>query len=90
MRRKAARAILRETSSTFAVEPRLVTFGTNRSESDLCTLHDIPARFELCLDCEYRRGTRGLGILCGHRFGIDPTMVDGKLTQIQDDSIQPI
>ncbi len=90
MRRKAARAILRETSSQFAPEPRLITFGSDRVPSDHCTLYDQPARFDQCLGCEYRRGTKGLGILCGHRFGIDPTYVDGVLTQIQDDSITPL
>ena len=90
MRRKAARAILRDTSTQFAAEPRLITFGSDRRESDRCTLYDAPARFDQCLQCEYRRGSQGLGILCGHRFGIDPTYVDGILTQIHDDSIEPL
>ena len=92
MRRKKAkaRAILQETSSQFRPEPRLILFGSDRGERDRCTLYDAPAQFDQCLGCEYRRGTQGLGILCGHQFGIDPTYVDGILTQLHDDSITPL
>ena len=90
MRRKTARAIVRETSNQFAPPPNLITFGSDRKEADRCTLHDLPARFDLCLTCEYRRGTQGLGILCSHRFGIDPTYVNGVVTQLQDGGILPL
>ncbi len=90
MRRKAARAILRDTSDQFAQPSKLITFGSERQISDRCTLYDAPARFDQCLGCEYRRGAQGLGILCGHRFGIDPTYIDGVLTQIRDDGIENI
>jgi hypothetical protein len=90
MRRKVAREILRSTSSQFAPEPRLITFGSDRKESDRCTLYDQPARFDQCLGCAYRRGSQGLGILCGHRFGIDPTYISGVLTQLQDGDILPL
>ena len=90
MRRKAARAILRDTSDQFAQPTKLITFGSDRRISDRCTLYDAPASFDQCLSCAYRRGAQGLGILCGHRFGIDPTYVNGVLTQIRDDGIENI
>lgn len=90
MRRKAARAILRESSDQFAQPPRLITFGSTRRVADRCTLYDRAARFEQCLGCEYRRGAQGLGILCGHRFGLDPTYVDGVLTQVRHDDIEEL
>lgn len=90
MRRKTARAILSDTSDRFAQQPKVIQFGTTRRASDRCTLYDAPAQFNQCLGCEYRRGTQGLGILCGHRFGIDPTYVNGILTHIQNDEILPL
>ncbi len=90
MRRKIARAILSETSDRLSQPAKLIQFGTTRRAADRCTLYDAPAQFSQCLDCEFRRGTQGLGILCGHRFGIDPTYVNGVLTQIQDDGIVPL
>jgi hypothetical protein len=90
MRRKAARAILSETGDQFAQPSKLIAFGSERRVSDRCTLYDAPARFDQCLGCAYRRGAQGLGILCGHRFGIDPTYIDGVLTQIRDDGIENI
>jgi len=88
MRKKAARAILRDTSDPLSQPAKLITFGSERRPGDVCTLRDTPARFDLCLSCEYRRGAQGLGILCGHRFGIDPTYVNGVLTQIRGDGIE--
>ena len=87
MRRKAARTILADTSDQFAQPAKLITFGSERRTADRCTLYDAPARFDLCLGCEYRRGAQGLGILCGHRFGLDPTYINGVLTQLQNDEI---
>ena len=88
MRKKAARAILRDTSDPLSQPAKLITFGSERRPGDVCTLRDATARFDLCLGCEYRRGAQGLGILCGHRFGIDPTYVNGVLTQIRGDGIE--
>lgn len=90
MRRKAARELFRDSNSSFAAPPRLITFGSDRKDGDRCTLYDQPARFNDCLSCEFRRGSQGLGILCGHRFGIDPTYVNGVLTQLQGDDIAPL
>ena len=69
-------------------ELKLITFGTPRRPADRCTYTDTPAEFGLCLDCPYNRGARGSGITCAHRFGIDPTLVDGVPTQIDGDSIR--
>ena len=65
----------------------MITFGSPRRRADRCTYLDAPAEFALCLDCAYNRGARGSGILCAHRFGIDPTLVDGIPTQLDGDSI---
>ena len=70
-----------------ASDQKLITFGQPASQ---CSLHDRPAIFAQCMDCDYRRGARGLGILCGHRFGVDPTYITGRLTQIQGDQIIPL
>src|SRR3712207_5892791 len=69
-------------------EIRLISFGSPRRAADRCTYLDAPAEFALCLDCAYNRGARGSGILCAHRFGIDPTIVDGIPTQLDGDSIR--
>lgn len=66
---------------------KLVRFGSPRRPADRCTLIDAPAQFALCLDCAYNHGAQGDGIRCGHRFGIDPTVVDGSLTQMQGSDI---
>ncbi|ABX06819.1 MAG TPA: hypothetical protein DEF47_23365 [Herpetosiphon sp.] len=88
MRKKVARALFNDQPVEQSTPPKLISFGSNRS--DQCTLYDAPAKFEQCLGCEYRRGSKGLGILCGHRFGLDPTYINGVLTQIQDDEIRPL
>lgn len=67
-----------------------IQFGSPRRPADLCTLYDAPAQFSLCLDCHYNQGARGGGILCGHRFGLDPTVVGGIKTQFKGDSILPL
>lgn len=69
-------------------EVKLIRFGSPRHAADRCTLSDAPAQFALCLDCPYNNGAHGDGIRCVHRFGIDPTLVDGALTQIQGDQIE--
>ncbi len=67
---------------------KLITFGSPRRPADRCTYADAPAEFAVCLDCPFNRGARGSGILCAHRFGMDPTLVDGKLTQLNGDAIR--
>jgi hypothetical protein len=67
---------------------RLISFGSPRRPADRCTYLDAPAEFALCLGCDYNRGARGSGIICAHRFGIDPTLVDGVPTQLDGDEIR--
>ena len=69
-------------------ETRLINFGSPRRPADRCTYADSPAEFALCFSCPYNRGARGSGILCAHRFGIDPTLVDGVVTQFDGDGIR--
>lgn len=69
---------------------RLITFGTARHAAAHCTCADAPAEFAVCLDCPYNRGAHGAGIRCAHRFGIDPTLVDGRPTQYLGDEIVPL
>jgi len=69
---------------------KLIRFGVPRRVADRCTLWDVPAEFALCLDCRYNRGAQGDGILCAHRFGLDPTIVDGMPTQLRDGEIVPL
>ncbi|KPL85197.1 MULTISPECIES: hypothetical protein [Herpetosiphon] len=88
MRKKVARALFNDQQDEPASPPKLIRFGS--TQSDQCSLYDAPAKFEQCLGCEYRRGSKGLGILCGHRFGLDPTYINGILTQIRDDEILPL
>jgi hypothetical protein len=57
MRRKHRPTIL--TDERDPLELKLVTFGVPPTT---CTLNDRPAVFGECMDCEYRRGARGLGI----------------------------
>jgi hypothetical protein len=88
-KRDRRRAALLEPAPTPAAgETRLISFGSPRRVADRCTYLDAPAEFALCLDCAYSRGARGSGILCAHRFGIDPTIVDGIPTQLDGDSIR--
>ena len=88
-KRDRRRAILHEPAPVAApAESKLITFGSPRRPADRCTYTDAPAEFALCLDCAYNRGARGRGIICGHRFGVDPTLVDGVLTQLDGDSIR--
>lgn len=86
MRRKDRRAILAAGQRRDS-ETRLITFGQPASP---CTLYGRPAVFAECMECEYRHGSRGLGIVCGHRFGVDPTYIDGRLTQLCGDEILPL
>ncbi len=69
---------------------RLITFGSPRRPADRCTYADAPAEFALCFSCPYNRGAHGSGIRCAHRFGIDPTLVDGVLTQFDGDGIHRV
>ncbi|HEY0604840.1 MAG TPA: hypothetical protein VGD58_18115 [Herpetosiphonaceae bacterium] len=62
-------------------ELRLITFGSPRRPADRCTYFDAPAEFAQCFDCQYNRGAKGSGVVCAHRFGLDPTVVAGKTTQ---------
>ncbi len=71
-------------------ELKLITFGSPRRQADRCTYADAPAEFARCLDCAYNRGARGSGIVCAHRFGLDPTKVDGKTTQFNAGEIVPV
>jgi hypothetical protein len=91
-KRDRRRAILHEElpGVQAPAEWTLIRFGSPRRPADRCTLIDAPAQFALCLDCAYNRGAHGDGIQCAHRFGIDPTLVDGTLTQIQGDQIIPL
>ncbi|GAC1565088.1 MAG: hypothetical protein NVS4B8_25740 [Herpetosiphon sp.] len=66
---------------------RVITFGSPGHPADHCTYAGAPAEFMLCIDCPYNRGASGTGIKCGHRFGIDPTLIDGRPTQIQNGDI---
>lgn len=84
-RRRAA--LLDSLPAPATIEPHLIAFGSPRHPADRCTYLDAPAEFGLCLGCAYNRGARGSGILCAHRFGIDPTLVDGVPTQLDGDSI---
>jgi hypothetical protein len=88
-KRDRRRAVLQDDdSSTAPVELKLITFGSPRHAASRCTYVDAPADFGLCFDCTYNRGARGSGIVCAHRFGIDPTIVDGARTQLDGDSIR--
>lgn len=69
---------------------KVITFGSPRRPADRCTFLDAPAEFAQCLDCTYNRGAQGSGILCAHRFGLDPTLVDGHATQFNGDDIVPL
>lgn len=91
-KRDRRRAICAETpdESAAPAELRVVRFGSPRNPADRCTYLDAPAQFALCLDCPYNHGAQGSGILCTHRFGLDPTMVAGRKTQLQGDKILPL
>jgi hypothetical protein len=67
-----------------------IGFGSPRHPADRCSLYNTPAEFAVCLDCRYNKGAQGSGILCAHRFGIDPTLIDGVLTQFKDGEIVPL
>ncbi len=69
-------------------EHKLIRWGSPRHAADRCTMIDAPAQFALCLDCSYNAGAYNDGIWCTHRFGIDPTLVDGMLTQVRGDQIE--
>ncbi len=91
-KRDRRRAILADQpqQSRLDDDTRLVRFGSPRRPADRCTYLDAPAEFALCLDCPYNGGAKGDGILCRHRFGLDPTLVDGRVTQLQGDGIVPL
>lgn len=69
-------------------EHTLIRWGSPRLAADRCTMIDAPAQFALCLHCPYNAGAHNDGIWCTHRFGIDPTLVDGTLTQVRGDQIE--
>ena len=86
-KRDRRRAIMADEQQGAPVDWRLIRFGSPRRPADRCTLIDAPAQFGVCLDCSYNRGAHGDGIRCVHRFGLDPTVVDGVLTQAHGDII---
>lgn len=88
-KRDRRRAILgdKPQGKSVPVELKIIRFGSPRRPADRCTLIDAPAQFARCLDCSYNHGAQDDGIQCAHRFAIDPTLVDGSLTQIQGDAI---
>lgn len=69
---------------------KLIRFGSPRRPADRCTYLDAPAEFGRCFDCSYNRGAQDSGILCAHRFGLDPTLVDGRATQFSAGEILPL
>lgn len=71
-------------------ELRLITFGSPRRQADRCTYFDAPAEFAQCIDCQYNRGAKGSGVVCAHRFGLDPTVVEGRTTQFNGGEIVPL
>ncbi len=91
-KRDRRRAILADAPDQLraAAELKYIQFGSPRRPADRCTLRDAPAEFGLCLDCGYNRGARSSGIICAHRFGLDPTVVGGVKTQLQGGDIVPI
>lgn len=95
-KRDRRRAILHPEDTRVPDEPhapaalKLINFGSPRREADRCTYADAPARFDLCLDCRYNRGAKGSGILCAHRFGLDPTLVEGLPTHYSSGDIVPL
>lgn len=92
-KRERRRALLNDQSETPQLAPaqiKLIGFGTPRHPADRCTYLDAPAQFGLCLDCSYKRGAQGSRILCAHRFGLDPTLVDGRPTQFSEGEIVPL
>lgn len=91
-KRDRRRSILSDLPDTPAAPTviKLIMFGSPRRAADRCTYADAPAEFGRCFDCTYNRGAQGSGILCSHRFGLDPTLVDGKPTQFSDGDILPL
>ncbi len=91
-KRDRRRAILADTPDQphAPAELKLILFGSPRGPADRCTYLDAPAEFARCLDCRYNRGAQGSGILCAHRFGLDPTIVDGITTQFNGGDILPL
>ena len=91
-KRDRRRAILADAPDQpeMPVELKLIMFGSPRRPADRCTYLDAPAEFARCLDCQYNRGAQGGGILCAHRFGLDPTIVDGRITQFKGGDILPL
>lgn len=88
-KRDRRRAILAgELTAPMPGELKLISFGTPHRPADRCTYVDAPAEFGLCLGCVYNHGAQGSGIICAHRFGIDPTLVDGIPTQLDGDAIR--
>jgi hypothetical protein len=88
-RRDRRRALLLGDGSPNArAERKLITFGSTHHPASHCSYADAPAEFALCLPCSYNRGASGTGIVCGHRFGLDPTLVGDIPTQLDGDSIR--
>ncbi len=87
-KRNRRQAILAgDTPMSQPIPLKVILFGSPGRAAGHCTYADAPADFLLCFDCPYNRGAKGTGILCGHRFGIDPTLVGGQTTQFQDGDI---
>jgi hypothetical protein len=89
-RRRALLSDPAEAQPATVHEIKLIRFGSPRQPADRCTYMDAPAEFALCLDCSYNRGAQGSGIRCAHRFGLDPTLVDGRPTQFSEGEIVPL
>lgn len=91
-KRDRRRAIIADEADEPTSPPqiRLINFGTPRRPADRCTYLDAPAQFGTCFDCRYNKGAQGSGILCAHRFGIDPTVVAGMTTQFKSGDIIPL
>jgi len=89
-KRDRRRALLadEEQAAHVPTERKLIRWCSPRRLADRCTMIDAPAQFALCLDCPYNAGAYNDGIWCTHRFGIDPTLVDGTLTQVRGDQIE--
>ncbi len=85
--RHKRRAILGDEPAAQPAPDKLIRFGSPSRPADRCTYTNSPAEFRQCFGCSYARGAQGLGMRCGHRFGLDPTLIDGRPTQLQGDDI---
>lgn len=91
-KRDRRRQILADAPPPDATPPatRLIRFGSPRRAADHCSYWDAPAIFARCLECRYNVGAQGDGVRCSHRFGLDPTVVAGVVTQLRNGEIVPL